>query len=169
MVRACLEEKRQAFKALYDYLSPTLFPICIRYADHRDEAQDFLQEGFVKIFENLNRFGFTGSFEGWSKRVLVNYCIEQIRKKHRKIFTVDIDQTYDIGSKAKVVDSLQAGDILEVISKMPPGYRTVFNLYIIEGFTHKEIAGQLNISENTSKTQLLKARKYLKQRIKNYN
>lgn len=169
MVRACIDGKRRAFKDLYDYLSPSLFPICLRYANHRDEAQDFLQEGFVKIFENLDRFSFSGSFEGWSKRVIVNYCIEQIRKNHRKIFTVDIDDTYDVGSNAKAIENLEAADILEVISSMPTGYRTVFNLYVIEGFTHKEIAGQLNISENTSKTQLLKARKYLRQRIKNFN
>jgi RNA polymerase sigma-70 factor (ECF subfamily) len=165
LVRGCLSGKKGSNKKLYEYLVKKMYSICLRYANHEEEAKDMLQEGFIKIFNNLKNFSYSGSFEGWARRVLVNNCIEHIRKFHRKNFTVDIDESYDIGVEAKAVDNLQYDDILNLISTMPVGYRTVFNLFVIEGYSHKEIGLQLGVSESTSKTQLLKARKHLQQKM----
>jgi RNA polymerase sigma-70 factor (ECF subfamily) len=125
------------------------------------------QESLIRIFQKLPDFRFEGSFEGWMKRITVNQCLDAIRKDKSKLFD-DLESNESVEVQFNTAaDQLQANDLLKLLSKLPLGYRTVFNLYAIEGFTHQEIANSLGISESTSKTQLFKARKWLQQRLKN--
>ncbi|MEM7161247.1 MAG: RNA polymerase sigma factor [Bacteroidota bacterium] len=141
--------------------------VCLRYAENMDEAKDILQDGFIKVFDKIGKFDGKGSLEGWIRRVIVNTAIDAIRKKKANMFTSFEDQ------EEKLSDSIEeetfedefefsANDVLNALHQISPAYRTVFNLYVLEGHTHKEIAEKLGISEGTSKSNLAKA----KQRIK---
>jgi len=168
-LKACIAGQRQAQEALYAHFSPKMFGICLRYASDYHSAEDILQEGFVKVFKNLDRFRGEGSFEGWLKRIFINTSIEFYRKAVNKRKTIELDSVYDQGHESIALDSLAAKDLLKLIQKLPTGYRTVFNLYGIEGYAHKEIAALLNISEGTSKSQLARARESIKKMIHNLN
>ncbi len=136
--------------------------ICMRYAKSRSEAEDVLLMGFSRIYKKLKQFGGQGSLEAWMKRIMVNVAIDNFRKNLKHYYKEDIDNIHD-GSipTDEIPDVFSIEEILKTIQNLPPGYRVIFNLFAIEGFTHKEIAEMLDISESTSKTQLLKARKKL--------
>ena len=165
-IQAAIAGQRQAQEALYVHFSPKMFGICLRYASDYHSAEDILQEGFVKVFNNLDRFRGEGSFEGWMKRIFINTSIEFYRKSINKRNTVEIDSVYDQGFDSLALDRLAAKDLIQVIQKLPTGYRTVFNLYGIEGYTHKEIGKMLGISEGTSKSQLARARESIQRMIR---
>ena len=169
MIQACVAGKRQAQEALYAHYYQKMFGICLRYASDYHSAEDILQEGFVKVFKNLDRFRGDGSFEGWLKRIFVNTAIEFYRKAVTKRKIVELDAVYDQGFESLALDNLAAKDLMKIIQKLPTGYRTVFNLYGIEGYTHKEIGKLLGISEGTSKSQLARARESIKSMIQNLN
>ncbi len=169
IVQACIAGKPHAQEALYTHFSQTMFGICLRYASDYHSAEDILQEGFVKVFKNLDRFRGEGSFEGWLKRIFVNTSIEFYRKAVTKRKVVELDSVYDQGTESLALDNLATKDLLRIIQQLPTGYRTVFNLYGIEGYTHKEIAKMLDISEGTSKSQLARARESIKKMIRNLN
>ncbi len=169
LLQACIEGKAHAQEALYTHFSQKMFGICLRYASDYHSAEDILQEGFVKVFKNLDRFRGDGSFEGWLKRIFVNTSIEFYRKAVTKRNIVELDSVFDQGHESLALDNLAAKDLLNIIQKLPNGYRTVFNLYGIEGYTHKEIASMLGISEGTSKSQLARARESIKKMIQNLN
>jgi RNA polymerase sigma factor (sigma-70 family) len=162
LIEACKQGESKAFKRLYDKHADTMYAICLRYMTNEDEAKDALQEGFIKVYKNLNKFSFKGSFEGWLKRIFVNTSIEQIRK--RKIH-LDVNNitSEDRLTQNPETGNMDASNMMKLVQKLPAGYRTVFNMYVIDGFSHREISEELNITESTSKSQLFKARKQLQQ------
>lgn len=167
LIKKCIDGVSSAQTQLYQLFSAKLFAICCRYASSDDQAKDMFQESFIRIFQKLPDFRFEGSFEGWLKRITVNQCLDAIRKDKSKLFDdLEANESLEVQFNT-AADQLQANDLLVLLSKLPLGYRTVFNLYAIEGFSHQEIAVTLGISESTSKTQLFKARKWLQQRLKN--
>lgn len=164
LIEACLKGNPIAQKMLYDTYSSVLYGICLRYSKKEEEAQDILQDSFIKIFTKLDTYQYTGSFEGWLKRIVTNTSIEYYRKK------INTEQVEEIGfSPYLAIDSekgLEVEELLKMIQELPEGYRMVFNMYAIDGYTHSEIATKLNISEGTSKSQLSRARAYLQRKFK---
>lgn len=139
--------------------------ICMRYAKSVDEAEDILQDGFIKVFANIHKYQPFGSFEGWVSRIFVNTAIEYYRQR-KKFLLADIEmENAEFTVSESVLDSMAAEEILNLMSKMPDGYRMVFNMYAIEGYSHKEIAEELNISVGTSKSQYSRSRAYLQNLI----
>lgn len=165
VIRRAAEGKAYYVEIIYRGLSPLLFGISLRYAGNREDAEDILQESFIKIFNNLSRFRHEGSFEGWARRITVNTALEFLRKK--TLYFEEIDKSRGTPSKENIEDVLQAEELMELLRLMPDGYRTVFNLYVIEGFSHAEIAKMLGISEGTSKSQLSRAKEWIRQRLVN--
>ena len=155
-----------AQKALYDHYSGLFYAICLRYLKDPVEAEDVMIESFYKIFTKVGQFNEQGSFEGWMKRIVVNQSLMQIRKNSNLNLHVDIENAYELNEKEKALDNLNHEAIMELIQSLPVGYRTIFNLYVIEGFKHREIAEQLGISINTSKSQLILAKKKLRELYK---
>lgn len=153
---------------LYSRFSPRMFAVCLRYAGNTEEAEDILQEGFIKIFKKLNTFRSEGSFEGWIRRIFVNTAIEHFRRKRYMMPVTEKEENTIEGKYLSVLDDLAARDILALVGELSPGYRTVFNLYVVEGYTHKEIADMMGISEGTSKSQLSRAKVILQDMVKQY-
>lgn len=176
IIEGCLAGKRKAYKWLYDKYAPTMMGICMRYCHDRPSAEDVLQEGFLKVFRNIGKFRGEGSFEGWIKRIIVNtsvdhYKIASKQFNHDPITDIrETDMTDRDDEEPFSVEAmgLKQEDIMQMIRELPEGYRMVFNLYAIEEFTHREIAGKLGISESTSKTQLMKARRLLRGYVENW-
>lgn len=167
LVKQCKKHSHKAFDRLYDAYSPVLFGICLRYARDASSAQDILQEAFLTIFNKIEGYRFEGSFEGWLKRITVNTAINYLRKQNRQSFS-SLDDGYHEYSAAEadnIVGGMSEQEILQHIQTLPDGYRTIFNLFVIEGYKHVEIAKMLNITESTSRTQLAKARKVLQRKL----
>ncbi len=158
LIRQCTKGDRIAQKQLYDRFASRMLGVCLRYAQDYQAAEDILQEGFIKAFRHIERFRFEGSFEGWLRKIMVNTAIEVHRRKNLLYPIVDVDNNDVELFDENALEKLAADDLLQMIASLSPGYRTVFSLYAIEGFSHKEIAEQLNISEGTSKSQLARAR-----------
>lgn len=171
IIEGCIKGRRSAQNKLYSKYAPTLLGICMRYARNKSEAEDILQEGFIKIFSNISGFRGEGSFEGWLKRIIVNTAITHNKKSLKFDHHLDIDTTDESTIiQEEVTEELPQMKIpqavlMQLIQKLPDGYRTVFNLYVFEQYSHQEIADVLGISVNTSKSQLMKARRYLIARI----
>jgi RNA polymerase sigma factor (sigma-70 family) len=167
LVKKCQQRNGKAFNRLYDRYAPVLFAICMRYGTNQAEAEDMLQESFLTIFKKIEGYKFKGSFEGWMKRITVNTAINLLRSKNHRLYRSHTkDEYHQIEDfETDVVSKMSEKEILECIKKLPTGYRTVFNLYVIENYKHREIAELLGISENTSRTQLGKARNALKREI----
>ena len=141
-----------------------MFAVCFRYAKDRDNALDMLQEGFIKVYNHIGNFTHTGSLEGWVRRIMVNTAINHLRK-NRHHSNVDDYAEFIPSQKVSVVEKLSAEDIMALVRKLPTGYRTVFNMFAVEGFSHREIAESLGIKESTSRTQYLKAKKALQEML----
>ena len=166
LIAGCIKGNQIAQKTLFDSFSPKFFALCLRYMKSTDDAEDVLQEGMVKIFTKLPEYRGKGPFEGWMRRIVVNTCLDQIRKNQKLKFDVSIDQAeYKLSMNAFILEKMSANELIEEIKKMPPGYRVVFNMFAIEGYSHQEIAEKLGVKESTSKSQYLRARAYLKERI----
>lgn len=161
LIQACIKEDKSAQKALYDLFSAKMYFVCLRYARHEAEAQDILQDAFIKVFDKLDSYRFSGSFEGWVRRIMVNTALNYCRKSTYKYENIGIEDYQDKVVNSKAISRLSEQELLGIIQQLPDGYRMVFNLYIIEGYSHKEIAEMLSISENTSRSQLAKARKWV--------
>jgi RNA polymerase sigma-70 factor (ECF subfamily) len=142
-----------------------MMAVCRRYLGNGPDAEDALMEGFMKVFSKVESFNEAGSFEGWIRRIVVNECLMKIRKQG-DVFTKNIEEAWEVGQPADALMQLRTSEIEKLIAELPPGYRTIFNLYAIEGYTHDEIANLLNISAGTSKSQLSRARMLLQQKIK---
>jgi len=166
LIKGCLAQNSKSQKALFETFAPTMYAICYRYAGDEDQAKDLLQDGFIKVYTKLGEFKFEGSFEGWLKRIFINHSLEYLRKEKRQPDIINVDDAHDIASEPFHFSSIDSRQILAQIQKLPTGYRTVINLYIIEGYSHKEIGELLGISESTSKTQLFKARQLLQKILK---
>lgn len=153
---------------LYRRFSPKMYAVCLRYAGNAEEAEDILQEGFIKVFKKLNSFRSEGSFEGWVRRIFVNTAIEHFRRKRYLMPVTEKEENTIEGKYLSVLDDLAARDIMMLVQDLSPGYRTVFNLYVVEGYTHKEIADMMGISEGTSKSQLSRAKVILQDMVKQF-
>lgn len=158
LVNACLRNDRKAQRQLYDLYSPVMLALCRRYVGTLEDAEDVMVEGFLKVFNKLDTFSGQGSFEGWIRRIMINECLMFLRRKDPLRFSAEITDRREFVKEPTVVSSLQAEQILQLLDELPAGYRTVFNLYVIEGYKHREIAQLLGISINTSKSQYLLAR-----------
>ncbi len=173
ILKGCREGRRSAQKQLYEKYVSVMLAICLRYSKNRDEAEDLIQEGFLKIFQNINTFRNHGSLEGWLKRIMINHALNHYKKNRKIPFTEDLDDINetDILSYDEEVENIEPvppETLLAMIQALPEGYRMVFNLYVFEEYSHKEIAETMNFSENTSKTQLMKARRQLQKKIIEY-
>jgi len=162
LIDGCKARNPLAQRNLYDKYSRKMMAVCMRYADSREEAQDILQDGFVKVFEKISTFQGQGSFDGWVRRIFVNTALDNIRKNRENRLLADIDDVgYSLDSGTSVDGDINAEELMNILQKIPTGYRVVFNMFAIEGYSHKEIADQLGVSESTSKTQFLRAKAFL--------
>jgi RNA polymerase sigma factor (sigma-70 family) len=167
IIDGCRTKQRELQKALYLRYYGTMYAVCLRYAKNRYEAEDILQEGFIKVFNNIKQFAGSGSFQGWIRRIMINSALELIQKRKLDITDFYIENAED--SNDSVRSRIDTNDLLEIIEELPKGYRTVFNLYAIQGYQHKEIAEMLNVSEGTSKSQFARARNLLQAKLKRLN
>lgn len=166
LVEKCLEGDSRAQRALFEKFAPKMLGVCMRYTKNMEQAEDVLQDGFVKVFTKLGHYKGDGSLEGWIRRIVVNTALDEIRKNIKFQDNVNVDDVdYKLELNSFIEESMMADDLLLLIQEMPAGYKVVFNMFAIEGFSHKEIAVQLNISENTSKSQYSRARAYLKTKL----
>ena len=168
LTNGCIDGNRRMQEELYRRFSPRMYAVCLRYAGSSEEAEDILQEGFIKIFKKLDSFRSEGSFEGWVRRIFVNTAIEQFRRKRYLLPVTEKEENTIEGKYISVLDELAEQDILSLVQELSPGYRTVFNMYVVEGYTHKEIADMLGISEGTSKSQLSRAKVILQEMLKKF-
>ncbi|HNR17066.1 MAG TPA: RNA polymerase sigma factor [Chitinophagaceae bacterium] len=168
LINGCMEGDRRMQEELYRRFSPRMYAVCLRYAGNAEEAEDILQEGFIKVFKKLDSFRSEGSFEGWVRRIFVNTAIEHFRRKRYLMPVTEKEENTIEGKFTSVLDELGAKDIMALVQELSPGYRTVFNMYVVEGYTHKEIADMLGISEGTSKSQLSRAKVILQDMVRTY-
>jgi RNA polymerase sigma factor (sigma-70 family) len=168
LISGCIEGNRRMQEELYRRFSPRMYAVCLRYAGSTEEAEDILQEGFIKIFKKLDSFRNEGSFEGWIRRIFVNTAIEHFRRKRYLQPVTEKEENTLEGNYLSVLDNLAERDIMELVQQLSPGYRTVFNMYVVEGYTHKEIGDMLGISEGTSKSQLSRAKVILQEMVRKF-
>lgn len=166
LIESCKGNNRDAQYKLYSLLSGKMFAVCLRYAKNREAAEDLLQEGFVKVFINIDKFRGDGSFEGWVRRIIVNTAVEHYRKSTKMYPVVNVDDINKDIPWTDTGDELELEDLMKMIDKLSHGYKTIFNLYVVEGYSHKEIGEMLEISEGTSKSQLARARYLLMDMVK---
>jgi RNA polymerase sigma factor (sigma-70 family) len=175
LVAACKVGKSKAQQKLYDRYCGAMLGVAMRYADNHTEAEDILQEAFISVFKNIGSFEgkHEGSLTTWIKTIVVNAALTNNRKNKKHNFTDDVDDLkvaadedrYHFGETMEELQQMQVNRIMAALTELPIGYRTVFNLYVVEGYSHQEIAEILEVSENTSKSQLSKARKFLKNKL----
>ena len=164
-IEACILKESWALKKLYEDHYSIMSPVCMRYANNNDDALDILHDGFIKVFNNLEKYQIGTSLVAWIKRIMVNTAIDYYRKETRRR-TADLDQVVDLSSDdPDVISSLSAEELLSSLQELSPAYRSVFNMYVIEGYSHKELADILGITESTSRSNLVKARHKLKEII----
>lgn len=166
ILERCKEHDRSAQADLYGWLAPKLLGLCLRYMQDRAEAEDVMQDAFVKIFSNIKAFKGNGSFEGWAKRIAVNTALTALKRKNRMHFERHADTHEHIGIPDEEPVVLNANEIMSCMAALPTGYRTIVNLFLVEAFSHKEIAEKLNITESTSRSQYARARQLLMKLIK---
>jgi RNA polymerase sigma-70 factor (ECF subfamily) len=169
LIAGCKNQDTDARKRLYELYAPAMLGICVRYVNEKETARDILQEGFIKIFTKIGDYSGAGSFEGWIKKVFVTTALEYLRNTKAWRLNVSLDDyattvmdDFDVSMTAK----LSADEIIRYINELPPGFRTVFNLYAIEGYSHAEIAKMMNIKEASSRSQLARARQLLQTKIR---
>ena len=166
MIKGCLKNNPLAQRTLYNKLGPKMMGVCLRYMTNMEEAQDVLQDGFVKVFDKLGAYSGTGSFEGWVRRIFVNTALDAIRKNKKLKHQRQIDDVaFALRSNDFIFETLVAEDLMKVLQELPLGYKTVFNLYAIEGYSHKEIAKKMNVTVSTSKSQFSRAKAMLREKI----
>ena len=155
----CINNDPSAQRELYNRYSPKMLSVCYRFGNSREDAEDMLQEGFIKIFTQIHTFQNKGAFEGWIRRIIVHTCINFLKKNKKFSNSIDLDQADYLEVKEETMPSvMQASQIIECIRQLPLGYRTVLNLYAMEGYSHKEIADMLDIEESTSRSQYTRAK-----------
>lgn len=166
LINQCVKGNPKAQKELFDKFAGKMMAVCLRYMKDIESAEDVFQEGMVKVFVKISHYNKQGSLEGWVRRVIVNTCLDQIRKnvKFKNNVAMDDVQNY-IEFDGYIIESMSADDLLKIVDNMPDGYRIVFNMFAIEGYSHKEIADHLGITENTSKSQYSRARAYLRNKL----
>lgn len=165
LIEACVKGDRTAQRNLYDIFSKRMFMVCLRYTKSQQEAEDVLQDSFIKIFKNLKSYRGDSRLDYWIKRIVVNTALNSQRNKLYMYPMMDIDEVKNVYDHSKTLSSFQMEELLNMIRELPTGCRTVFNLFAIEGYSHKEIAQMLEVSEGTSKSQFSRARKLLREKI----
>jgi RNA polymerase sigma factor (sigma-70 family) len=165
LIQGCINGNRQMQEILYRQFSPKMYGVCLRYSGNAEDANDLLQEGFIKIFKSLVKFRGDGSFEGWMRRIFVNTSIEHFRKKVKLYNVSEVQENTIEDVELNVLDSMAEKDIILLVNELAPGYKAVFNMHVIEGYSHKEIAEILGITEGTSKSQLARAKGVLKKSL----
>lgn len=164
LLQGCLQNQPTAQKVLYQRYSPKMLSVCYRFAHNREDAEDMLQEGFIKVFGQIHTYRAQGAFEGWVRRIMVHTCINHLKRNKKFNESLDIAQAAGLQVREETVPSIvQAKEVVECIRLLPLGYRTVLNLYAIEGYSHKEIATVLDIEESTSRSQYTRARQMLEE------
>jgi RNA polymerase sigma-70 factor (ECF subfamily) len=173
IISGCIRKDRRAQEELFRLFYGKMLGVCMRYARDRDSAEEMLQEGFIKVFDKLEGFDYKGSFEGWMRRIIANTSIDQLRKGKKDPILTDNDEDFKLGTENPIVEKeemkaleFRAELAMEAIQNLSPAYRAVFNLYVMEEYTHKEIAEILGISEGTSKSNLAKAKMNLQKVLK---
>lgn len=166
IINECKKNNRNAQAKLYAALAPKLLGVCLRYMNDRDEAEDVMQESFVKIFTNLGSYRGEGSFEGWTKRIAANTALTALKKRKAIQFERDLVIVENIDFSAEECRDVLLEEVMDCLNYLPDGYRTIINLFLVEEFSHKEIAEQLNISESTSRSQYSRARQVLLKALK---
>jgi len=171
LIEQCKKEDRKAQYRLYDLYADYVFRICLRYAGNESDAEDCVSETFLKIFSNIGTVVFENEkmLTGWIRKVAVNECLMMLRKKVKYIETNSYENIDFIDDNQDILSGIEVGYLFQIIQSLPPGYRTIFNLYAIEGYSHREIAHRLGISEGTSKSQLNRAKALLKEKLKSPN
>lgn len=168
IVEGCIKNNAIAQKNLYEKFSRKMMGVCLRYCDSTEEAEDVVQNGFISVFENIESYKGTGSLEGWVRKIMVNTALTNIRKNKKLKQNIELDSVeFMLPSATHTNDSFAAKDLLKIIQTLPVGFKTVFNLYAIEGYSHREIGEMLNISEGTSKSQYSRAKAHLQKIIPN--
>ena len=169
LVQKCMKNDRVAQKQMYEWLAPRMFAVCLRYVGDRESARDVMHDAFITLFSKLGSYKGEGAFEGWARRVFITASLMHLRKKDVLKYAEDV-QTHgnDMGYDPSVIDRMDAQSLLKIVSQMPAGFRTVFNMYAIEGYSHQEIAKELGITEGGSRSQLSRAKIWLKDKLKNF-
>ena len=165
IVKGCIEKNAIAQKNLYEKFVRKMMGVCLRYCDSTEEAEDVVQNGFISVFDNIESFKGTGSLEGWVRKIMVNTALTNIRKNKKLKQNIELDSVEFMIPSNSYSESLEAKDLLKIIQTLPIGFKTVFNLYAIEGYSHKEIGEMQNISEGTSKSQYSRAKAHLQKII----
>ncbi len=166
LANKCIEGDPRAQRELFEMYAPKMMGVCLRYMKDQAQAEDVLQDGFVKVFTKLDKYTGNGSLEGWVRRIMVNTSLDHLRKTNKFNANVSMDDvSYKVESDADALSDLMEEDLLKLIREMPDGYKTVFNMFAIEGYSHKEISVKLGISENTSKSQYSRAKAYLRTKL----
>ena len=168
VLEGCRSAKPSAQKQLFEHFYGLAKKICLRYAGSSDEVDEMINDGFLKVFAKINFYDPNQSFEAWFRTVLVRTCIDYYRKNSPKVSLIDIQNAPQIESNDRLVERMSADEILELVQKLPPSYRMVFSLYVVEGYSHAEIAEMLNINEGTSRSNLVKARLKMQEWVKIY-
>lgn len=169
LIQGCIREDRECQLELFNLYAGKMLTVTRRYARHHLEAEDLLQDAFIKVFNNLDRFEGKGSFEGWIRRIVVNTALKNYNRSSFKKENIGLPEYHDTPVNPEAISNLGEEELLKEIAALPDGYRIVFNLYVIEGYSHKEIAEELGIGESTSRSQLVKARKMLQERLADLN
>lgn len=169
LIKGCIKKDPKSQRLLYEKFAGKMYAICLRYIQEETTAEDVLIKGFTKIFEKIEQYKGDGSFEGWMRRVMVNESLQYIRKNKNMHLTADIETAHQVIDFEAIESQMAADNLLKIIGELPDGYRTTFNLYAIEGYSHQEIADMLNISVNTSKSQLSRARALLRKALTDFS
>ena len=162
LIEHCISKNRLAQKEMYDQFATKMYSVCLKYTKSQQDAEDVLQEGFIKLFNNLNKFRGDGSFEGWVRRIFVNTAIELLRKRTENAPIGENAENVFVSKNANALDSLYEKDIMRTSTVLSDGYKTVFTMYAVDGYSHKEIAQHLGITESTSKSQFSRAKAILR-------
>ena len=162
-----LKDNEKECKAIYEKLAPKMMSLCLRYMGDREDAKDVLQDGFVTLFSKIDSYSGEGSFEGWARRIFVNTALMALRKNDALKMSDSLESAAHLqGGEMSQMQSISYRELLAMIAELPSGYRTIFNMYVVEGYSHKEIAAALGISEATSRSQLMRARTMLQDKIR---
>lgn len=168
LIEGCVNGNRQSQNQLYSLLKQKMFVVCLRYSKNREEAEEILQEGFIKVFEFIDQYKFNGPFEGWVRKIMVNCALQKYRSKGQMHAVVNIDTTaVEQTGNEDIISQIGTKELLKMVQQLSPAYRTIFNLYVLEGMKHREIAAHLGISEGTSKSNLSDARAFLQKAVNN--
>ncbi|MDR2027114.1 MAG: sigma-70 family RNA polymerase sigma factor [Prevotellaceae bacterium] len=166
LIKGCIKKDIRAQKQLYEKYAPLMMSVCLRYVKDKEIAQNLLHDGFIKLFDKIHTYSGSGSFVGWMRKIFVNTALEYLRHNDVFKYSIDVDIAVNIESaEESPVDKISADELMKCITELPPGFRTVFNMFAIEGYSHAEIAEQLGIQEGTSRSQYARARTLLQQKI----